>query len=60
LEILADVRKDEALKNIVKEHAVELRLLEEAYISSRYAVTDFREDEVLRVKKAFDEVLKHV
>jgi HEPN domain-containing protein len=60
LEILADVRKDEELKNIVKEYAVELRLLEEAYISSRYAVTDFREDEVLRVKKAFDEVLKHV
>jgi hypothetical protein len=28
--------------------------------SARYAVTDFREDEVLRVKKAFDEVLKHV
>ena len=60
LELLADVRKDEVLRNTVKEYVVELRLLEETYISSRYVVTEYSEDEVLRVKKAFDEVLRHV
>ncbi len=39
LELLADVRKNEVLRNTVKEYVVELRLLEEAYISSRYVVT---------------------
>jgi HEPN domain-containing protein len=35
LEILADVRNDEGLKEVVRKYAVELRLLEESYISSR-------------------------
>jgi len=60
LELLAGVRNNEGLRNIVKEYAVEIRLLEEAYISSRYVVAEFSEDEVLRVKRAFDEVISHV
>jgi HEPN domain-containing protein len=60
LELLADVRNDEKLRGKIREYAVELRLLEEAYISSRYVATEFSEDEVLMVKKAFDEVIKHV
>jgi HEPN domain-containing protein len=60
LELLADVRNDDKLRGIVREYAVELRLLEEAYISSRYVATDFREDEVIRVKRVFDEVMKYV
>lgn len=60
LELLAAVRSDGALKELIARYAVELRLLEEAYIASRYVATDFRKDEVLRVKKAVDEVLNHV
>jgi hypothetical protein len=39
---------------------VELRLLEESYISSRYVAVEFSEDEVMRVKRAFDEVMRYV
>jgi len=60
LELLADVRNDYRLREIIREYAVELRLLEEAYVSSGYVATDFREDEVIRVKRAFDEVMRCV
>jgi HEPN domain-containing protein len=60
LEILADVRNDEGLKEVVRKYAVELRLLEESYISSRYVAVKFNEDEVMRVKRAFDEVMRYV
>jgi HEPN domain-containing protein len=60
LELLADVRNDDRLRGIVREYAVELKLLEESYISSRYVATNFREDEVMRVKRVFDEVMRYV
>jgi len=45
---------------IVKDYAVELRLLEEAYISSRYVACEFAEDEVVKVKRAVEEIMKYV
>lgn len=60
LEILADVKGDDELMSLIRKYAIELRLLEEAYITSRYAAIEFRKDEVLKVKKAFDEVMNHV
>jgi len=60
LELLAKVRRDNMLMELIERYSVELKLLEEAYISSRYVATEFRLNEVLRVKKALDELLKHV
>ena len=56
LELLATVR-DDKLRSLIRKYAVELRLLEEAYIASRYVATEFRKDEVVKVKKAIDEVM---
>ena len=58
LELLASVKNDDRLRELVKKYAVELKLLEEAYISSRYVATEFSEEEVVRVKKAVEEVMK--
>ena len=60
LELLAKVRRYNMLMELIERYSVELKLLEEAYISSRYVATEFRLNEVLRVKKALDELLKHV
>ena len=59
LELLATVR-DDKLRSLIRKYAVELRLLEEAYIASRYVATEFRKDEVVKVKKAIDEVMSCV
>jgi len=56
----AGVKGDDRLREAVKEYAVELKLLEEAYISSRYVASDFSEDEVARVKRAVEEIMKYV
>ena len=58
LDLLAGVKNDDRLRRVVKEYAVELRLLEEAYISSRYVATDFSEEEVARVRRAVEEVMR--
>ena len=55
---MAGVKNDDRLRRVVKEYAVELRLLEEAYISSRYVATDFSEEEVARVRRAVEEVMR--
>jgi HEPN domain-containing protein len=60
LEILAGVKNDDKLRKIIKDYAVELRLLEEAYISSRYVAIEIMEDEVLRVKRVVNEMMKYV
>ena len=60
LELLAGVKGDERLKKVVKEYAVELKLLEEAYISSRYVASEFSEEEVTKVKRAVEEIMKYV
>jgi len=59
LELLAGVKNDDRLREVVRKYAVELKLLEEAYISSRYVATEFSEEEVVRVKRAVEEVMKH-
>ena len=59
LELLAGVKNDDRLREIVRKYAVELKLLEEAYISSRYVATEFSEEEVVRVKRAVEEVMGH-
>jgi len=59
LELLASVKDDERLKKVIKEYAVELKLLEEAYISSRYVASDFSEDEVIEVKKVVEEIMRY-
>jgi len=59
LELLAEIRNDGTLKKMIKDYAVELKLLEEAYIASRYVATEFKKDEVLRVEKVVNKVVKH-
>ncbi|RJX15575.1 HEPN domain-containing protein [Candidatus Bathyarchaeota archaeon] len=59
LELLAEIRNDGTLKKMIKDYAVELKLLEEAYIASRYVATEFKKDEVLKVEKVVNKVVKH-
>ena len=59
LELLAGVKNDDRLREVVRKYAVELKLLEEACISSRYVATEFSEEEVVRVKRAVEEVMEH-
>jgi HEPN domain-containing protein len=59
LELLAGVKNDDRLREVVRKCAVELKLLEEAYISSKYVATEFSEEEVVRVKRAVEEVMEH-
>jgi hypothetical protein len=59
LELLAGVKNDDRLREVVRKYAVELKLLEEAYTSSKYVATEFSEEEVVRVKRAVEEVMEH-
>ncbi|MEM4552852.1 MAG: HEPN domain-containing protein [Ignisphaera sp.] len=60
LELIYELTNDEEVKRLWIEHSVELALLEDAYITSRYIPRDFRVEEVLRVKEAVDKVFRVV
>ena len=61
IEILVEVDPDlKELDNLLKKYQVELSLLEDAYITSRYVPKDFSEEEVKRLLKVVEEVMKAV
>ena len=60
LELLHEVTGREDIRDVIQEYILELGLLEDAYIASRYVVRDYGRDEVLKLKKAVEEVMNAV
>ncbi|MEM0284999.1 MAG: HEPN domain-containing protein [Sulfolobales archaeon] len=60
LELVHELTGDENVKELWVEHSVELALLEDAYITSRYVPRDFRVEEVTRVRGVVDRVIRVV
>ncbi|MEM4866939.1 MAG: HEPN domain-containing protein [Sulfolobales archaeon] len=60
LELIHELTGDENVKELWVEHSVELALLEDAYITSRYVPRDFRVEEVTRVRGVVDRVIRVV
>jgi HEPN domain-containing protein len=59
LEILASVSSEDEprIRRLLKERALELSFLEDAYISSRYLLREFEEEEYRRVRAVVEEVI---
>ncbi|MEM1623495.1 MAG: HEPN domain-containing protein [Sulfolobales archaeon] len=60
LELVHELTGDENVKELWVEHSVELALLEDAYITSRYVPRDFRVEEVTRVRGVVGRVIRVV
>ncbi len=60
LELLAeviDMPLSQKINQLIDKYSLELALLEDAYVTSRYIPRDFRKDDVLKLKKAVEEVM---
>ena len=59
LEILASVSSGDEprIRRLLKERVLELSFLEDAYISSRYLLREFGEEEYRRVRAVVEEVM---
>jgi HEPN domain-containing protein len=63
LEILSDVGaedKKSIVNGILENYLLELGVLEDAYITSRYVMREFTKQEVERLAKSVKEIMKHV
>ena len=63
LEILLDVvpeNKKSALKVILENYLLELGILEDAYITSRYVMREFTKQEAAKLTKAVKEIIENV
>ena len=62
LEILSDLApedKESTIKSILENYLLELGMLEDAYITSRYAMREFTKQEAEKLTKAVKEVMKN-
>ena len=63
LEILSDLvseNKKSTVKGILEKYLLELGMLEDAYITSRYAMREFTKQETEKLAKAAKEIMKNV
>lgn len=63
LEILSDLvpeDKESTIKSILENYLLELGMLEDAYITSRYAMREFTKQEAEKLTKAVKEIMKNV
>lgn len=63
IEVLIKVLSDDAktvLKDILDKYLLEFGMLEDAYISSRYIIREFRKEEIERLRKAAEAIIKNV
>jgi HEPN domain-containing protein len=60
LELIYEVTEKDEIKYIMQKFLVELALLEDIYITSRYIPREYRKDEVLKIKETVDEVINVV
>lgn len=62
LEILSDLvpeNKKSTIRSVLKKYLLELGTLEDAYITSRYIMREFTEQEVEKLTKAVKEIMKN-
>jgi HEPN domain-containing protein len=63
LQLLSDIVDEkyrDILKNMLDKYLLELGILEDAYISSRYLVREFKKEEVEKLRKAVKELMNNV
>ncbi len=60
LSSIVDERRKDVIKGILDKYLLELGMLEDAYISSRYIVREFRREEVEKLRIAVEEVMRNV
>lgn len=60
LELIHEVIKDKRIIDVLSKYSVELGALEDAYITSRYVARSYSVEEVSRLRKVVDEVVKIV
>lgn len=63
LEMLSDLAPEEekpAIKRIIDNYLLELGMLEDAYITSRYVMREFRKEEAEMLMRVVKEVIKNV
>jgi len=63
LEILAEIapqNKKPTIKNTLQNYLLELGMLEDAYITSRYIMREFTKQETEKLTKAVKEIMKNV
>lgn len=63
LEMLSELvpeSKKSTIKNILENYLLELGMLEDAYITSRYAMRESTKQEAEKLTKAVKEIMKHV
>jgi len=60
LDFIYELTKHNKIKDILQKYSVELALLEDVYITSRYIAREFRQEEVNRLRSVIDEVFKVV
>lgn len=63
LEILSDLvpeDKESTIKSILENYLLELGMLEDAYITSRYVMREFTKQEAEKLTKAVKEIMKNV
>lgn len=63
LELLSDLASEEekpTLKQILDNYLLELGMLEDAYITSRYVIREFRKEEAERLLSVVEEVIQTV
>lgn len=63
IEVLSRVVTEELsgkLKDTLDKYLLELGMLEDAYISSRYITREFRKEEVEKLRKAVEETMRNV
>lgn len=59
MELLAKVNDDKYLMDVLKERALELSLLEDVYITSRYIPKEIERDEAVRLLKLVEEIIRN-
>ena len=63
LEILMDLSSEKeklVIKNLLENYLLELGILEDAYITSRYVMREFKREEVEKLMRVVEEVMKNV
>ncbi len=60
LELIHQISGRQEVGELLRRLVLELALLEDAYVTSRYVPRDFSKEEVMRLKDAVDEVMRVV
>ncbi len=60
LELIYEISGENEIIRLLNDYMIELALLEDVYITSRYISREYSREEVLKLKKVVDEVIKTV